>query len=147
MSGRPSVAETMLSVAQTFAHRSTCPRREVGCVLVDVEDKILSVAFNGPPSGWDHCTDLPCPGADLPSGEGLGLCQAIHAEINAIDQCSDITRIVSAYITTEPCIECTKALLKTSCHNIYYLDDYSKSGRALWVTRSSWDKLKVCARS
>jgi dCMP deaminase len=75
-----------------------------------------------------------CEGAKYDSGEGLGKCQAIHAEQNALLQCPDIMKIHTCYTTSSPCNEqCIKLLLNTSCQRIVFLEEYSKSGREAWL--------------
>ncbi len=130
--------EYFLIMAKLVSRRSTCARRQVGCVLVDKHKHVLATGYNGVASGVTHCTDEPCPGAACKSGEGLDLCEAIHAEQNAILQCKDAQQIRTAYITTAPCVTCTKLLLNTSCKTIVFLESYPNSGRKIW--NRSWIK-------
>ncbi len=130
--------EYFLIMAKLVSRRSTCARRQVGCVLVDKHKHVLATGYNGVASGVTHCTDEPCPGATCKSGEGLDLCEAIHAEQNAILQCKDAQQIRTAYITTAPCVTCTKLLLNTSCKTIVFLESYPNSGRKIW--NRSWIK-------
>jgi len=132
MSPRPDKHENWLTVAHTIAARGTCKRRRVGCVLVDDRNCILSTGFNGPGPGQPHCIDQPCAGANFASGQGLGECEAIHAEQNALLTCQDIFTIAHVYTTTAPCKHCTKMLLRTSAQAIYFIDDYVDSGQELW---------------
>jgi len=130
---RVSIEEYFLRMAQVAAIRGTCPRRRAGCVLVDENNKLLSTGYNGNPSGHTHCIDVPCPGALAPSGEGLELCEAIHAEINAIAQCIDPRTIHTCYTTTSPCIHCVKSLLATNCKRIVFLEAYPHTeAKILW---------------
>lgn len=95
-------------------------------MLVDEYGRELSSGHNGVPRNFPHCTDKPCAGADLPSGQGLDVCQAIHAEQNALMFCSDIMKIHTCYVTTFPCVMCIKMLLNTSCETIVCSELYSK---------------------
>lgn len=124
---RVSIHETMMSVAAIMSRRSTCARRRVGCVLVDIDMHVLATGYNGVASGVTHCIDKACPGAKLPSGQGLNLCEAIHAEQNALLQCRDVRDIYTAYCTTAPCVTCTKLLLNTGCMRIIFFKDYPHS--------------------
>lgn len=112
-------------MALTAATRGTCARRRVGCVLVDGHRHQLATGYNGPESGAPHCVDVPCPGANYRSGDGLDACEAIHAEMNALLQCSDQHAIDVVYCTLAPCVTCVKLLLNTSCGRIVFLDDYN----------------------
>ena len=111
-------------IALVIAKRSTCRRRQVGCVLVDKHFNIIGTGHNGNPRGQEHCIDVPCPGVDMPSGTGLHLCKAVHAEINALMQCSDVERIHMAVCTTAPCSICLGALLNTGCQEILFIEEY-----------------------
>jgi len=121
-----------LEMAVLVATRGTCARRQVGCVLVSGRQHVLATGYNGVAAGLDHCIEDHCPGASYSSGSGLNKCEAIHAEQNALLQCSDMFNIETCYCTVAPCITCVKLLLNTSCKNIIFLEEYSNSGKDLW---------------
>lgn len=141
---RPTKDEIGLKVAYTWSERGTCHRRKVGCLLVDKSFHTLSTGYNGPASQQPHCIDHPCPGATLPSGTGLDLCEAIHAEQNALLYCPDVRLIDTCYITTSPCITCVKLLLSTSCRRIVFDTEYPHlDAKLLWEKSNRiWWKLK-----
>lgn len=126
-----------LEIAKVISKRASCARRAVGCVLIDYIGHILSTGYNGPPAGFIHCTDTPCAGAASESGKDLDLCEAIHAEQNALLQCTNVNNIYTIYTTTFPCIHCTKLLLNTSCKRIVYADTYPHQLDAMrmWVVK------------
>lgn len=143
---RPSKEEYFIQMAALVAERSTCARRSVGCVLVDTRGHVLSTGYNGRPAGWAHCNEgHPCVGADAPSGTGLGNCEAIHAEQNALLQCPDVHKIADCYVTTSPCIHCVKLLLNTSCRRILFAEDYAHAeiARELWYRNPGRDWIKL----
>ena len=129
---RPSKDKYFAEIAAVVAKRSTCPRRSVGAVIVDEHGYILSTGYNGLPKGFEHCVDNPCPGASCPSGTGLELCEALHAEQNAIARLREPLSAKILYCTTAPCISCTKLALATSIDRIVFSSDYPTSGKALW---------------
>ena len=133
---RPTLDVTGLRSALVWAGRGTCRRRKVGCVLVDRRGHTLATGYNGRPSGWTHCLDEPCPGSHAASGTELSGCEAIHAEANALLQCTRVHEIETAYCTTAPCVECVKLLLNTSCQRIVFLEDYPHSA----VSRERWTR-------
>jgi dCMP deaminase len=131
---RISTDEYFIGIARLVAQRATCHRRQVGCVLVNSRNHVLATGYNGVASGQPHCIDRPCPGAHCASGTGLHLCQAIHAEANALIQCADIGAISTAYVTASPCISCLRLLLNTSCRTIVFAEEYPHpESRDLWV--------------
>lgn len=135
MSDRPTLDRYFLDLARLVSSRATCARRAVGCVLVDDRGRVLSTGYNGPPSGLPHCTDEPCPGANAAPGQSLDLCEAVHAEQNALLFCPSSDAIDTCYVTASPCVTCTKLLLNTPCRRIVFETPYAHDdrARALWL--------------
>lgn len=122
---RLSRDEYFMQIAQVVSKRSTCARRAVGCVVLDANGRILSTGHNGVPPKYPHCTrEDPCAGASCPSGTGLDLCKATHAEINALLFCPDVMKVERIYTTTSPCMGCAKAIAATSCKEVVYGTPY-----------------------
>lgn len=154
---RPTRDEYHLRAAENAATMSTCIRRSVGCVLTNARGHQLSSGYNGVESGAPHCNHpvevarvqslneyraeilyehpYRCEGADQPSGKGLELCGAIHAEQNALLQCPDVYQIHTCYVTHSPCIHCVKLLLGTSCQRIVFRERYAhdQSASLKWL--------------
>lgn len=132
-----------LRVASTIAELGTCARRQVGCVFHDARGRVLATGYNGVPAGDVHCIDSPCLGADLPSGEGLDLCGAIHAEQNALIQCKFPDQIHTVYCTASPCIHCVKMLAGTGAVRIVFTEEYPHSAaQAFWTARGGlWEHI------
>jgi len=125
---RPIWDDYFMDIARLVATRSTCLRRQVGCVLVK-ERRILSTGYNGAPSGVAHCVEIGCRREQdgIPSGERHEMCRGVHAEQNAIIQGARhgvIIRGAVAYITTQPCSICTKMLINAGIEEIIYDGDY-----------------------
>lgn len=131
---RPALGTTMLEIALSLSRRATCPKLSVGCVLVDLKGRILATGYNGVPRGVRHCVDHPCPGAFAP--RGADLCQAVHAESNALIQCKTPDLIYACYTTHVPCLRCMKELMNTSCQQIFYLIDEFAEPEALALWKS-----------
>lgn len=116
---RPSRDQIYLEMAELIGRRSTCPRRQVGCVITDSDGRVLSMGYNGVPTGAAHCNEGHlCPGAGEASGRGLDKCIAIHAEQNAILLLPDPRKAHTIYVTATPCVPCMKLLLGTSAERI-----------------------------
>lgn len=119
-SRRPSWDEYFLKVAMLVSERATCPRMHCGCVLVK-EKQILSTGYNGSIPGDGHCEDDGCLIVDN------HCVRTIHAEMNAILQCSShgiSTQGAAAYITNMPCTNCSKALITAGIKEIVIFSDY-----------------------
>jgi dCMP deaminase len=104
---RQSWDEYFLQIAKTVATRATCPRLNVGAVLVN-DRNILATGYNGSVSGAHHCSSVGCLIVD-------NHCQrTIHAETNAILQAAKNGVDINGsycYVTHSPCINCLKHLL------------------------------------
>lgn len=126
--------EAMMQVAEVVAKRATCVRRSVGAVITSEAGIVLATGFNGVPQGLLHCNEgNPCTGALAKSGDRLDECLAIHAEQNAMIQLSNPREAAFIYSTTETCIHCTKMLLNTSIHTIYFRESYVATSIQIWL--------------
>lgn len=96
-------------------------------MLTDQHGRVLSMGHNGVPRGHPHCTEHPCGGQGFASGAGLDICQAIHAEQNALMFCSDIEKIHACHVTTSPCEHCSKMLLNTGVRLVLYDELYEST--------------------
>lgn len=113
--------EYFISVALVSAMRSKDPNTQVGACIVDKDNKIVSIGYNGFPNG---CSD-----DDLPWDKEGGFLEtkyafSCHAELNAILNSSRSNlRGCSVYTTLFPCNECTKAIIQSGIDEIVYLSD------------------------
>ena len=129
---RISKIDTYLNVAETFAYRSTCLKRKYGAVIVK-NDAVVSTGYNGSPRGFDNCCDK---GAceriemNMHQGEGYGLCKSIHAEQNALLNCSrELTVGADLYLAginatdnsvykARPCPICSRLIIQAGINNV-----------------------------
>jgi dCMP deaminase len=155
---RPTREAWAMGVAKLTAQRATCLRRAVGAVFLNARGHIIATGYNGKPAGLPHCNEVvrvqlkptvkhkfaekettpwACPAASALSGTNLDGCHAVHAEQNALLQCCDVYSIETAYVTTAPCMTCTKLLLNTSCKEIVYKEDYPQAADAKHLWKSA----------
>ncbi|WP_300944076.1 deaminase [uncultured Duncaniella sp.] len=86
MSGRIEKDFYYLNMAQSACERSTCMRRNFGCIIVK-DDVIVSTGYNGAPRGRINCTDRGiCYRIEhnIPRGTQYDRCRSCHAEWNAM---------------------------------------------------------------
>ena len=124
---RDSQDQYFLKLAHFVATRATCPRRQVGSVIINRHSHIMATGYNGVPKGHAHCTTTPCGGQDAPSGQSLDACMATHAEQNALLQCNDVMSIDTIYLTVSPCLTCAKLIANTSCQRVVCSEEYVDS--------------------
>lgn len=85
-----------------------------------------------------------CTAANAISGTQLDGCEATHAEINAMIQCQSPGHVHTAYVTSSPCIECTKALMNTGCFRVVFRELYPHAtSEKLWTRRAGAEWLHL----
>lgn len=132
--------QRLLNACDTIANWSSCLSRHIGAVIVR-DNTIVSTGFNGPPRGIPHCGEeriardsslhyIPpdqrhlCPRRTLglPSGQGLEICTASHAEENAIVNAARLgisTLDTSMYMNCGiPCKDCLKKIINAGITEI-----------------------------
>lgn len=137
---RPEFDEWGLIVASAVSTRGDCVRRKVGAVILDRHNRICGAGYNGTYSGAPGCLEGACPRAlsDVLPGSsydtGPGACIAVHAELNALLDVSEKSRLSGAtmYITTEPCAGCLKILRNTTIRRLVW------EGEGWTVQTSAW---------
>jgi dCMP deaminase len=106
-----------LAMAQIWAENSYCVRKKVGALIVK-DNMIISDGYNGTPSGFENiCEDE----------NGNTKLYVLHAEANAItkvakssNNCSDAT----LYVTTSPCLECSKLIIQAGIKRVVFKELY-----------------------
>lgn len=85
MSKRISKDEYYLNIAKAVSMRSTCLKRQYGCVIVK-NDEIIATGYNGSPRGEVNCCDVgECKRMHVEHNSGdYSDCHSVHAEQNAI---------------------------------------------------------------
>ncbi|GMG97525.1 deoxycytidylate deaminase [Tepidimicrobium xylanilyticum] len=127
MNDRKPWNEYFMEIAEMVATRSTCDRAEVGCLIVNDDNRIVSTGYNGSISGNPHCNDV---GHTMRDDHCIA---TIHAEMNALIYCAKegiSVKDCRVYVTHFPCLNCTKALIQAGIKKIYYkhsyrMDDYA----------------------
>ncbi len=119
-----------MGIALLSAERSKDPHTRVGACIVDPDNKILSVGYNGMPCG---CSDDEYPWGNEGDALDTKYLYVCHAELNAILNYSGF-RLKGAriYTTLFPCNECTKALIQSGIREVIYKEDkYSDTASVL----------------
>ncbi|MBR1823333.1 MAG: dCMP deaminase family protein [Ruminococcus sp.] len=139
---RVSKADTYLNCAEVFAYRSTCIKRKYGAVIVK-NDAVISTGYNGSPRGMENCCDKgECPriAKNMHQGEGYAVCKAVHAEANALLNCSrEQTVGADLYLTgvnpadgsihiAKPCPLCARMIIQAGIRNVYLRQSNSPDG-------------------
>ena len=106
-----------LRMAFIWAENSYCQRRRVGALLVK-NNMIISDGFNGTPSSFPNvCEDE----------QGVTRPYVLHAEANAITKVArsnNSSEGSTLYVTTSPCMECSKLIIQAGIRRVVYADEY-----------------------
>lgn len=106
-----------LEMAKIWAKNSYCLRRQVGALIV--KDKmIISDGYNGTPSGFENiCEDE----------NNQTKPYVLHAEANAITKVAksnNSSQDATLYVTTSPCMECSKLIIQSGIKRVVFCDKY-----------------------
>ncbi len=118
--------EYFMGLAILSGMRSKDNGTQVGACIVNNNNKILSVGYNGMPSGCDDDVMPWDREGDPLNTKYMYVC---HAELNAILNFEGgNVRGARIYTTLFPCNECTKAIIQSGINEIiYYSDKYAET--------------------
>lgn len=115
--------EYFMALAHLSAVRSKDPSTQVGAVIVDSNNRVVGLGYNGFPRG---CDDKEFPWER--EGEFLDTKYAyvVHAELNAILNANKLIENCRLYVSLFPCNECSKAIIQSGIKEIIYESDKYK---------------------
>ena len=121
---RPNWDLWFLRQAFVVAQRGSCPRKQVGAILVRDRDKrVISGGYNGAPSGMPDCLEVGCELRDI--GGKPSCVRTIHAESNALDLGGPLSEPHTMYCTVIPCRNCALRIIQhRRIHRVVYHEYY-----------------------
>lgn len=121
--------EYFMGIAHLSAMRSKDPNTKVGACIVNSDNKILSVGYNGFPIGL---SDQKFPWNREGGFKDTKYAYVVHAELNAILNSNVSLKDSICYVTLFPCNECAKAIIQSGIKKIVYESDkYAESDSTL----------------
>jgi dCMP deaminase len=127
--------DAYMKTAEVFAELSSARRLHVGAIIVK-DDRIISIGYNGMPSGWDNnCEDgYPISPWKEEHEKELNATytlktkpEVLHAETNAIAKLAKSTESganATLFITHAPCLDCAKLVYQSGINNVFYRNSY-----------------------
>lgn len=129
-----------MKTAEVFAGLSSARRLHVGAIIVK-DDRIISIGYNGMPSGWDNnCEDkIYCDDGDykeqlLPKDANQWINyklvtkpEVLHAETNAIAKLARSNESghgATLFVTHAPCLDCAKLVYQSGINSVFYRNSY-----------------------
>lgn len=155
-----------MDVAHRTAQLSYAQRLKVGCLVVK-NDRIISLGFNGTPSGWDNTCEIHSP---MPGDVGGWLSQqeieqtwphidesgvryklvtkqeVLHSEMNALMKLAKSTESgegATMFITHAPCINCAKAIYQAGITEVIYDSDYRSADGVYFLKKCGMNISKL----
>jgi dCMP deaminase len=110
-----------MRAAHLYAELSTARRLKVGALIVK-DDRIISIGYNGMPSGWDNNCEH-----ELEDGTIKTKPEVLHAETNAIAKLARSTESgldADLFVTHSPCLDCAKLIFQAGIRRVYYATNY-----------------------
>lgn len=104
-----------------YGSLSYAVRAQVGATIVK-DESVLSIGYNGTPSGWDNCCE---------DEHGRTKPEVLHAERNALSKISRAdARGATLYSTYSPCGPCALDIISKRIGEVVFLVEYrGKEGR------------------
>ena len=145
-----------MKTAETFAELSHARRLHVGAIVVK-DDRIISIGYNGMPSGWDNnCEDTVFVLDEEVMGTNmvaLGYTQTdkgnwtklkskpevLHAETNAIAKLAKSNESglgATMFITHAPCLDCAKLIYQSGIGSVLYRNSYRDTSGITFLEKS-----------
>lgn len=118
-----------LKMAMLVATKSKDDSTQVGCVIVGLDNEIVSTGFNGFPRGVNEDEEARW---ERPAK----YFRAEHAERNAIYNAARMgarTRDCTAYMTAPPCADCARALIQAGIRVVYHPAVHEFANREKWA--------------
>lgn len=134
---RPNWTDYFLGLAKVVSQRSHDIHTQHGCVITDINNRILGVGYNGFPKGMDD--------SQLPTSRPEKYAWMIHAERNALSNCVIRPDNGIAYVTGQSCNDCIMALwqegitrvVMADSHGTKLFDDKEKAKFNLFVKQTN----------
>ena len=112
-----------MQVAQVYANLSSANRLKVGCIIVK-ENRIISIGYNGMPSGWDNTCEV----------DNVTKPEVLHAETNAIAKVARSNEScvgATLFVTTAPCLDCAKLIYQSGISRVVWKNPHLRTDEGL----------------
>ncbi len=136
--------EFFMSIAKLAGARSKDPSTQVGACIVDENNRVLAIGYNGTPNNFND-DDFPWDrdGEELET-KYLYVC---HAERNAIANGNRLSlKGARIYVDLFPCNECAKAIIQFGIKEVIYLSDKYANSKETIASKYLFDKSNVTYR-
>ena len=127
---KPKYQQAHMKAAHIYAELSHARRLKVGALIVK-DDRIISIGYNGMPSGWDNNCEYEHYSLGNPNDFELKTRpEVLHAETNAIAKLarsSESGLNADLFVTHSPCLDCAKIIYQSGIKRVFYANAYRDS--------------------
>lgn len=135
--------EYFMAIAKLSAMRSKDPSTQVGACIVDKNNRILSIGYNGAPNGYsDDIFPWDREGNELETKYPY----VVHAERNAILNYRGSRKDFEGakiYVDLFPCNECAKEIIQAGISEVIYLSDKYANTNSVIASKRLFDACNV----
>jgi len=127
-----------MDVAERFAELSSARRLHVGAIVVK-DDRIISIGYNGMPSGWDNNCEFEYKNPQTKITELITRPEVLHAETNCIAKLAKSNESgmgATMFITHAPCLDCAKLIYQSGISSVLYRNSYRDTSGVTFLERS-----------
>lgn len=115
--------EYFMGLAVLSSMRSKDANTQVGACIVNTEQRIVGIGYNGLPYG---CSDDDFPWEREGNYLDTKYPYVVHAEANAILNSTTKLNDCKIYVTHFPCNECAKLIIQSGIKEIIFMEDKHK---------------------
>lgn len=141
---KPKLQQAYMDTARIFAELSHAKRLHVGAIVVK-DDRIISIGYNGMPTGWTNdCEDVIQYSDDTTALKTKP--EVLHAETNALAKLARSTESgldADIFITHSPCLDCAKLIYQSGIRRVWYGTEYRDSAGPNFLRKSGVEVTKL----
>jgi len=139
-----------MAVAETYASLSTAVRLKVGAIVVK-DNRVISIGYNGMPSGWDNnCEDeigyVLDDNGHVVETRLKTKSEVLHAETNAIAKLARSNESgldAAMFVTHAPCLDCAKLIYQSGISTVYYRNTYRENNGVEFLLKGGIDVKQI----
>lgn len=124
--------EYFMSLAHLSGLRSKDPNTQVGACIVNQDNRVVGIGYNGLPYG---CVDEEYPWGREGDFIDTKYPYVVHAELNAILNSTTSLKNCTIYVSLFPCNECSKAIIQSGIKDVVYESDKYANTDAVKVSK------------
>jgi dCMP deaminase len=162
---KEKLLQAYMDTAYRFAELSYARRLHVGAIIVK-DDRIISIGYNGMPSGWDN----DCEHKEYMSRDAGGWLspeeiydqwpfedehgryklktkqEVLHAESNAISKLARSSESgfgADLFVTHSPCLDCAKLIYQSGIKRVYFGAPYRSDEGVEFLVKSNVEVINL----